>query len=328
VECDEIECDYSSNPNYHLKDGAGNPLPYLRRINTIVMPDTQARFGLFRADMLDAHDITTEQRAWLASLSADAEVDEYRLYDSSAIHFRTDQAPWSDQRVRTAVNRAIDVEAVNDAVYGGRGHFSLGMAMPSPDAYLPQAEVLGAYRRNVAEARRLLESAGYPDDLDAQLWVAGYNDSFQAAAELIRAQLSDAGIRVSLVAHDPEVYVRQVYRRHGDFQDMAFGPQEGLRASDWLGAYYHSDGGRNVSRVADPDLDRIIEAQAGELDPLRRASLLQEIQRYLLDKSYQLVVRSSVGQMVSWPWVRNRAYSAGFDTRVQEYLWIDEALRP
>jgi peptide/nickel transport system substrate-binding protein len=181
------------------------------------------------------------------------------------------------------------------------------MAMPSPDAYLPQAEVLSAYRRDVAEARRLLESAGYADGLDAQLWVAGYNDSFQAAAELIRAQLAGA----ALVAHDPALYVRQVYRRHGDFQDMAFGPQEGLGASDWLGAYYHSGGGRNVSRVADPHLDRLIEAQAGELDPRRRASLLQEIQRYLLDKSYQLVVRSSVGQMVSWPWVRNRPTPPG-----------------
>jgi peptide/nickel transport system substrate-binding protein len=37
VECDEIEYNFSSNPDYHLKDGAGNPLPYLRRINTIVM---------------------------------------------------------------------------------------------------------------------------------------------------------------------------------------------------------------------------------------------------------------------------------------------------
>ena len=328
VECDDIECTFDRNPTHHLTDADGIQIPYLDTMSNIIMPDVHARFGLFRAGLMDSHDLTTEQRFWLRYLHPEVEVDEFRLYESTVLHFRTDQAPWNDERVRTAVSRAIDVRAVNDAVHGGRGHFGLGMAMPSSSAYLPESEILDASGRDVEEARRLLGDAGYAGGIDARLWVARYSESDVTTAELLREQMAEAGIRATLFVHDPATYLSQVLRRHGDFQDMALGPQGSQTAGEWLASYYHSAGGLNASSVNDPDLDRMIEAQAADPDPQRRARALQDIQRYLQERSYALVIHSPVGQTASWPWVRNRAYSAGADHRAHEYVWIDPDLRP
>ncbi len=45
----------------------------------------------------------------------------------------------------------------------------------------------------------------------------------------------------------------------------------------------------------------MIEAQAVDTDPRRRARALQDIQRYLQERSYALVIHTPVGQVVSLP---------------------------
>ena len=252
VECNEIQCTYDRNLSHHLTDADGVQFPYLDRMEDIIMPDVRARFNPLRAGLMDAHDLTTEQRFWLRYLNPEIEVGEFRLYDSTALHFRTDQAPWNDKRVSTAVSRAIDVRAVADAVHGGTGHFGLGVAMPPTDAYLPESEVLGALGRNVEEARLLLIDAGHPGGIDARLWVVRYSESPVAIAELLREQMADAGIRATLFIHDPATYLPQVLRRQGDFQGMALGPQGTQAAGDWLRSYYPSEGGLNASSLSDP----------------------------------------------------------------------------
>ena len=41
----------------------------------------------------------------------------------------------------------------------------------------------------------------------------------------MQQQMKDAGIRVDLFIHDRPTYLTRVFTRHGDFEDMAYGPQ-------------------------------------------------------------------------------------------------------
>ncbi len=330
VECEvDVQCVYHRNPDYHLKDEAGNATPYLDRLRNVIMPDVQARFAAFRAKKLDVHGPTTEQRIILDRNYPEVEIDEYKSYGSTFIHFRTDQAPWSDKRVRQAVSKAIDRREIWDTIYDGRGHMSMAMAMPSDSAYLPQEEFKAAWTRDLAGAKELLAEAGFPNGIDAKLWVANYSETYIALVELIQQQIKEAGIRVELFIHDRPVYLSRVFTRHGEFEDMAYGPQGIFTADQWLNAYYHSDGGRNSSWVDDPALDKMIEDQSSELDTKKRAELLVEIQRYLLDQTYQAVIYSAESQIAYWPWIRDRSTSAGVDypgARREETWWLDQAI--
>jgi ABC-type transport system substrate-binding protein len=330
VECEvDVQCVYHRNPDFHLKDEAGNQLPYLDALRNIIMPDVQARFAAFRAKKLDVHSVTTEQRIITEKNYPEVEIDEYKAYGSTFIHFRTDQAPWNDKRVRQAVSKAVDRQEIIDVIYDGRAHFSMAMAMPSAEAYLPDEEFVAAWTQDIPEAKRLLAEAGFPDGLDAKMWVANYSETYIALVELMQQQLKEAGIRVELFIHDRPVYLSRVFTRHGEFEDMAYGPQGTFTADSWLNAYYHSDGGRNSSWVNDPVLDAMIEEQSQELDTGKRDQQLLEIQRYLIDQTYQAVVRSGMYQSAYWPWIRNRATSAGGDypgARLEEVRWVDQAI--
>ena len=330
VECEvDVQCVYHRNPDFHLKDADGNQLPYLDRLRNIIMPDVQARFAAFRAKKLDSHALTTEQRIITDRNYPEVVIDEYKSYGSSFVHFRTDQAPWNDKRVRQAVSKAIDRQEIIDVIYDGFGHFSMAMAMPSVEAYLPNEEFVEAWTQDLTESKRLLAEAGFPDGIDAKMWVANYSEQYIALVELMQQQLKEAGIRIELFIHDRPTYLSRVFTRHGEFEDMAYGPQGTFTADSWLNAYYRSDGGRNSSWVNDPVLDAMIDEQSRELDTGKRDQQLLEIQRYLVDQTYQAVIRSPLNQTAYWPWNRARATSAGADypgARIEETRWIDQAI--
>ena len=134
---------------------------------------------------------------------------------------------------------------------------------------------------------------------------------------------------MKLFIHDRPTYLSRVFTRHGEFEDMAYGPQGTFTADAWLNTYYRSDGGRNSSWVNDPDLDKMIDEQSRELDKDKRNKQLVEIQRYLIDQTYQAVVLSSISQTAYWPWIRDTSTSAGVDypgARREETWWIDKAV--
>ncbi|MBH51718.1 MAG: hypothetical protein CL785_00985 [Chloroflexi bacterium] len=328
VDCEvDVQCVYTRNPDFHLSDDNGNQLPYLSQARNIIIPDVQARFAAFRARKLDTHGITAEQRIIIDRQYPEIQNDEIKHYGSWFIHFRNDQAPWNDKRVRQAVSKSIDRQEIYDTIYGGLAHMSLAMAMPAAEAYLPQEEFKKAWKRDCTEAKSLLTAAGFPDGLDAKFWVANYSETTIAVVELMQQQLKECGIRIELFIHDRATYLARVFTRHGEFEDMAYGPQGIFTADQWLSAYYHSEGGRNSSWTDDPELDKMIDAQRQQMDPAKRNQELLDIQAYLLDQTYQAVILTGYSRTSHQPYIKNYAYSSGLDypgRRHVEHIWVDK----
>jgi len=330
VECEvDIQCKYARNPNFHLTDDDGNPIPYLDGMQNIIIPDVQARFAAWRGKKFDSLALSSEQRIVIERKNPEVRIDESRSFNSWFIHFRTDQAPWNDKRVRQAVSKAIDRVEIMETLFDSRYHFLLGMVMPSDDTYLSQDELHEAYRQDIPGCKQLLGDAGFPNGLDATMWIANYADYNIATAELFQQHLKECGINIDLFIHDRPTYLSRVFTRHGEFEDMAYGPQGSFTADAWLNAYYHSEGGRNSSWVNDPVLDKMIADQHTELNKEKRSQVLIDIQRYLLDQMYQAVIYSSLSQTGVWPWNMNRTLSASGDYpagRADNYYWIDQAI--
>ena len=129
IECEaDVQCIYTKNPTFHLKDESGNSLPYLDGMRNIIMPDVQARFAAFRAKKLETYGLTPEKyQIYERNYKDDWVITQTRSYSGSMIHFRTDQAPWNDKRVRTAVSKAIDRQEIIDTLFNGKAFFSYSM---------------------------------------------------------------------------------------------------------------------------------------------------------------------------------------------------------
>jgi peptide/nickel transport system substrate-binding protein len=102
-----------------------------------------------------------------------------------------------DQRVRQALNYAIDKEAIVRDLFKGYGAVSPGQQCP-PEAfgYCPQVE---AYPYDPERAKALLAEAGYADGFDMTISAtSGYFQYDNELAQAISDQLSRVGVNVTI----------------------------------------------------------------------------------------------------------------------------------
>ena len=67
-----------SNPNYWLKDDAGNLLPYLEKIVHLIVPDLETELAKFKAGEVDVHGVLGEEFAELEPLQAEGNFTIYK----------------------------------------------------------------------------------------------------------------------------------------------------------------------------------------------------------------------------------------------------------
>jgi len=112
------------------------------------------------------------------------------------MHFCKSSGPMADARVRVAINKALDREAISDAVYFGTASPSVqlwpnGHRLANPDldetlAYDPEG------------AKELLAEAGYADGLDLQIFpIQAFN--LDETAEVMQGMLAEVGITLTIV---------------------------------------------------------------------------------------------------------------------------------
>ena len=185
------------------------------------------------------------------------------------------RGPLRDPRVRQAINYAIDVESIVNALIGGRGRLAAGVIPPA----LAGADTTRApYGHDLGRARQLLAQAGYPDGIEIQLWHS-QDAAFTDVAEAVQAQLGEAGIRATLVQR--EAAAMRAAARNGETD---------LVLKDWYADYpdaenflyplLHGDNagqnGANVSFYDDPRFDSLVSAARIESDSAQRVALYRE----------------------------------------------------
>lgn len=110
----------------------------------------------------------------------------------------TAKKPFSDLRVRQALNYAINKEAMIKAIYYGYAEIAKG---PVPGAVQYSANI-GTYPFDLAKARKLLAEAGYPNGFETELW-GGNNSTAAKAMTFLQQQLSQVGVKARITAQEP-----------------------------------------------------------------------------------------------------------------------------
>lgn len=110
----------------------------------------------------------------------------------------TTRGPLKDARVRQALNYAVDVGAILEHIFGGRGRLAAGVIPPSLDG----ADTTRApYGYDPEKAKQLLAAAGYPQGFEVELW-HGTDETQARVAQSIQAYLGQVGVRVKIVQRD------------------------------------------------------------------------------------------------------------------------------
>jgi ABC-type transport system substrate-binding protein len=155
---------------------------------------TQTGIAALRAGQVD---ITHTDETQLAGLTGQftyvAAPDPSQLVNAMMCK---DDGPLADARLRKAINKAIDRDLLNQAVYEGTASPATELWPEGHRFYDPETADALAY--DPQGARQLMAEAGYPDGFSIDLYFLPYL-SLPQTAEVVQQQLSDVGITANLI---------------------------------------------------------------------------------------------------------------------------------
>lgn len=141
--------------------------------------------------------------------NSDLKVLEQEGLNVGYFAYNTQQAPFDKPEVRRALNKAINKQAIIDAVYQGAGEVAKNPITPTMWSY-DEATVDDPYDPEAAKAE--LEAAGV-SNLSMKIWAMPvsrpYNPNARRMAELIQSDLSAVGVNSEIVSYEWGEYLQR-----------------------------------------------------------------------------------------------------------------------
>ena len=168
------------NPNYWLKDDAGNSLPYLDQIVRNIVPDLKDELVRFLAGEADSHGVLGEELAKLEPLQ---EAGNFTIYkrgpafgttflgfnmnpgmnpDTGEPYVAAEKLAWfQNKQFRQAVAHSIDKDAIIDDLQHGLGYPQWSAVSPAAgDFHNPDVR---KYEYDLDKANEILDGIGWTD---------------------------------------------------------------------------------------------------------------------------------------------------------------------
>jgi ABC-type transport system substrate-binding protein len=312
------------NPDYFIKG-----VPYVDRYERLRIPDEAARQTALRAKQLDTlgFGITPPDAKRLRDENPSLKQEDTISTGSGfEMGLKCDRPPFNDARLRQAVAKALDRQAIVDTVFLGAGWLTAGLTLPAVDWALPEAEAKQLFARDLAAARRLLGEAGQASGFEVDLQVANYGQSYLTGAELIAAQLKEVGINLRIRPITPAEYNQNIIAE-GNYQMYVAPTQPVPTANGDLNSRHKTGGSRNHFKFSDPRLDEMIDRQAVMVkDPEGRKRILLDIQRSIANSAHLIMLSTSKGLNLTWDYVKDFDVGAtsGAELMQTALAWIDK----
>jgi len=269
------------NPNFFL-----DPRPWLDEVRMIVIQEGSSLVAAFRSGQHDVGGaVLTKAEAEDLMEDGRFDVDAYPSLFYPVIHMKVIRQPFDDIRVREAIDLALNRDDFINVIEDGQGFYNGPIQWPQVKWALPQDELRSFYRHDIDEAKRLLKEAGLPDGFSAKMKlpkVPGATFVIDTAV-LVKDQLARVGINIQLDEIELGTFISNTILS-GNF-DMAFFPNLPYTEPDRPLSFYHSKGVTgtgNWTNYTNPELDKLIDAQAEEFDVEKRREIILEAQRMIL----------------------------------------------
>jgi peptide/nickel transport system substrate-binding protein len=263
-------------------------LPYLDEVWTYPLGSSVNRSAALLAGNVDyAQTVDPAAYELIRNNPEEFEGQPFSSYSYFAIYFNMDREPWNDPKVRRAMWLAIDRDALHEI--GGEWFFGYkggtGWTFPEQAFQLPQDEVDArlVFDRPAAEAeaKRLMEEAGYADGIQNVdlLWRAG--PFREAAAQVAQLEFERIlGIKSELRAAPFAVWFEELANRNFDIT-VGGVASPFIDPSAYLNSWYRCGAGENHSNYCNEDFEAIMDQVDVEADPDKRYELVQQAARIL-----------------------------------------------
>jgi peptide/nickel transport system substrate-binding protein len=228
--------------------------------------------------------------------------------------------PLRDARVRAAISKAIDRDAIVARIMGGVAVAAAEMLPPTMFGANKDAHVA---RPDPDGARKLLAEAGYPNGF--ALVLATPNDRYvndALIAQAVAQMLTRIGLKVTVDAMTQSQFFAKRNRREFGFWLSGWLADTGEMSSPLKSLIATPDrdrgmGPTNPGGYSNPKVDALIDQALGTIDDSRRAALLAEASRTAMADHGLLPLHF---EMTTWAMRRTLDYVARADQFTQATL--------
>src|SRR5215475_90555 len=317
------------NPDYFVKDR-----PYLDGYKFFISTETSVRAAAIRSG-----------RAWIEFRTMPlAEVEAIRkqlgdkvvVQDTAAtgqfgIAMNQTAKPFTDERVRKALNLGIDRYTAGRVLYGLTGLRDVGaFTRPGTEWAMSPAELEkfpGFGRdaeKNRAEARRLLAEAGFPNGLKVVLKNRNVKLPYQDFAVFLIQEWRKIGVEAENRPLETAAWFADG-QDTGNFELIIAPTVEFTDDPDQFLGRYVTGSTQNWGRFSDPRIDDLFSRQARTLDPGERKRLINEMEKIAVENAYYIPGLWWSRNLVHWAKVKNYVAPPNHYTNQKlQDVWLSE----
>ncbi|MFH1484661.1 MAG: ABC transporter substrate-binding protein, partial [Chloroflexota bacterium] len=177
---------------------------------------------------------------------------------------------------------------------------------------------------DIAEAKKLLAEAGFPDGFTVKSLVRS-GRKYENVAVFIADQMAKVGIK-------PELDVKEGAVRTKLLNEGAFNNQPGTSSLNFgdpenVARYWarplKGDWSNNWQRYGDEKVWELFDKQSRAIDPAERKKIVRELDLYLIDCAARPIIYWENAILAHWPEVKNRGGLYG-NYNFQQYqdVWL------
>lgn len=327
---------YARNPNYWGYDERypANKLPYADTVKNIIIPDNATALAAVRARKIDiiggsTRGVLTAEEAKALSRTNPEILQVTNPVNGRALQIRVDNPPFTDIRVRQALQMSLDLETIAQTLYSGVVQGTpYGWIGPTCKGYYTPfdqwpKEIRDTYTYNPEGAKKLLEDAGFPTGFKTNVVLPSNWD--MSLAQTIKAYFDEIGVDMEIRVMDAASatsFLRAM--KHDALADgtsaLATPPNIAVQRgqSTYVGNYTQNN---------DPVYDDMVNTIQTTVDMAEYTRLCIEANDYAIAKHWQIAILPDVSFNVYQPWLKGysgETYLGGFE---YSRFWVDQDLK-
>ncbi|MGE5701441.1 MAG: ABC transporter substrate-binding protein [Clostridia bacterium] len=279
------------NENYWDKTGG----PYLDKVVYKVVPEgTTVITGLKTGQINMALNLPMDLVKVVEGMD-NVSVQKVDSYMNDAIEYNTQRPPFTDKKVRQALNYALDKQKIIDQLVHDNG--IAGHAIPVPPAlwtidkekWEAAFKEIPDYAYNLDKAKQLLAESSVPNGFSAKILTD--NDGLRINSALaLQAAVKPLGISLEIEKVTGEELTTRGFSGARDYDIIVNNWSSDFPdPSGTLLPLFHSDnaadGGANYANYKNPEVDKLLSEQVRLSDDHKRADLLIQASKMIAEDS-------------------------------------------
>jgi peptide/nickel transport system substrate-binding protein len=267
---------YKANPDY-WREG----LPKIETLIFRPIPESATRTAAIQTGEVDIVGRLSSDEAQSLLGVPDVKVIRYpvaRVYYIAFNNLTTGVGePTEDPLVRQAMNYAVDVDTIIDALFDGFAQPATGFVASGELGY----GAVEPFGYDPERAEELLAEAGYPDGFEMDMACpAGAYTHFEEVCEAVVGYLADVGIEIDLqIMESGQYWELEANKELPPLFGDSWSEISGEAYNRMVGALGGMDA--SYSAWSDPEIDRLLEEISVTVDEEERTALYVELQEYM-----------------------------------------------